>query len=348
VIYCSDAIGCSNKICYRQTGYCAFRSGYADNSSIYGYINNDIVQFGSLQANISFGDIQTETGNFEQGLVDGILGMSWATPGMTCSPNCLSPVFDRIVSSNGIANIFGIYLTDTGGVLTLGGYDTTLYDGNLTWSPLKYPADYYQLSLSSVLIGSHSMDVSRTQYGTVILDGGTSLIIFPFKVYEEFVRVFQKYFCTSAIPDSQQEICGPGDENIFSGKYCILAQGYNISTFPLLRFKVEDAELAVPPENYFVLYRDENQTQYYCLGVAPGPVNLPFTILGDVFMRAFYIVIDRENKRVGFVGHTKERLASWVFILLVTLGVVVGYFLVVIFIIILKNRHLAIYRTRIP
>eukprot|EP01101_Sappina_pedata_P012868 TRINITY_DN9218_c0_g1_i1.p1 TRINITY_DN9218_c0_g1~~TRINITY_DN9218_c0_g1_i1.p1 ORF type:complete len:475 (-),score=97.06 TRINITY_DN9218_c0_g1_i1:118-1542(-) len=265
--------------------YCPFDSSYADGSGISGQLVKDKIQWGGLNATVTFGDVLIEVGNFEYYGVDGILGMAFNSE-IACNPSCVTPVFDEMVSQNNISNVFSMSMSSFSGLLTLGGIDPTF--GNLTWTPMVGP-DFYQLNLESMQVDVRT--ASKSGFGTVIVDSGTSFLIFPNSVYQDIVSLFRDHYCN--LPGDP--VCGY--VSIFTQDVCITAP-YDLDLFPSLVFNVQGAApLVVGPRDYFFEHQQNGVTSY-CLGISTTDTNM--TILGDSFMRAFGVVFDRENRRLGF------------------------------------------------
>jgi len=155
-------------------------------------------------------------------------------------------------------------------------------------------------------LGNKEIPTKVTDYGTVILDTGSSLMILPPVVYDALNQTFHTDYCDL-----------PGD--VICGNPSVFEDGciplpYNISNFPTLTFIAKgEVKLDVPPSSYFVLVTDpDSGAKAYCLGVVRGESN-SHTILGNTFFRSFYVVFDRANSRIGFSGleGTTSNFTNW-------------------------------------
>lgn len=121
-------------------------------------------------------------------------------------------------------------------------------------------------------VGYWSVHVDRTSIGTetvatdleAIMDTGTTLVIFP-----------PKYATTIA---KRYNATDNGD-----GTYTIAC---DVSKFPPLRFTFKDKTFEVPTDS-LVYYNDKGK----CMA-AFSYSDLPFAILGDIFLKDNYVVFD--------------------------------------------------------
>lgn len=113
------------------------------------------------------------------GTISGLLGLGWQ---QIASSNA-APLVQQLASSGTLpAQEFGFALSNTGasdgvsgGTLTLGGTNTSLYSGSINWVNLSNEG-YWSIPLQAVTIGNKSLGISASK---VIIDTGTSLIGMP-------------------------------------------------------------------------------------------------------------------------------------------------------------------------
>lgn len=65
------------------------------------------------------------------------------------------------------------YDQQDGGIMTVGGVNSSYFTGNINWIPIDQPATYWKIPLQDVLVGGKSLNISNSG---VVIDTGTSLI----------------------------------------------------------------------------------------------------------------------------------------------------------------------------
>ena len=71
------------------------------------------------------------------------------------------------------------------------------------------------------------------------------------------------------------------------------------SGFPNVYFTCSGKKLKITPTNYL-----DELSGYYCmLGFeAIDPSQIPFVLLGDVFLRDYFYALDKSNNKLGLYG----------------------------------------------
>lgn len=148
--------------------------------SMEGYISQDTVSIGDLVIpKQDFAEATSEPGlAFAFGKFDGILGLAYDTISVN---KIVPPIYNAINQDLLDAPQFGFYLGDTnkdeedGGVATFGGYDESLFQGKITWLPVRRKA-YWEVAFEGIGLGDEYAELFKT--GAAI-DTGTSLITLP-------------------------------------------------------------------------------------------------------------------------------------------------------------------------
>eukprot|EP01111_Echinosteliopsis_oligospora_P010390 TRINITY_DN3222_c3_g1_i1.p1 TRINITY_DN3222_c3_g1~~TRINITY_DN3222_c3_g1_i1.p1 ORF type:complete len:329 (+),score=106.50 TRINITY_DN3222_c3_g1_i1:468-1454(+) len=202
-------------------------------------------------------------------------------------------MFLSYVDSAGIADIFSIYLDyNGGGQLVLGGVDTQYYRGSITYVPLQTTLPYYIVSYSSMSIGNKKLSLSASDFGNVIVDTGTTDMLFPQSVFDAIKTSFQTNYCN--VP----AMCG--SKTLFDG--------YGVSTdirtmLPNITVVISDTyTMEISPYSYILPIYVGGSVHYY-LGLGVTPSSVPGStacLLGYAAMRGHYLIYDRANSQMGF------------------------------------------------
>jgi hypothetical protein len=177
---------------------CTYHVSYFEGSTIQGEWFTDFVQLGDrVESNIpvrsSLGCHTTETKLFYTQLANGIMGIG---PRRSNSPaSVLQTLFtdDRIDKS-----VFSLCLSNEGGVLTVGGFDSAYMTSQLTWIPMTPNSNFYQVSISDLRIGANTRPPKSM---TAIIDSGSTLAYFP-KYFHDLVLDSIKSVVRQTFPDA--------------------------------------------------------------------------------------------------------------------------------------------------
>lgn len=246
--------------------------------SMQGYVGYDTVTFGGISvSNQGFGLAQYLSDDFQSSPFDGIFGLAYRS----IASDQITPWLDNAVAQGLLPKaIFSFYLTNTPasgtGRLILGEPDPDYYQGDITWhalTPLETggPADfYYNIVFDGIDVNATSIPLTCQSEGTchAIVDSGTSLIVGP----AEDVANIQN--ALNLNPD-----CSNLDEQ------------------PDLVFTIDGVKYTVPPRFYVVKHVDWWGQEQCAAGLSKS--NEDFWIFGDAFMRAFYVVFDKTDSKIG-------------------------------------------------
>ncbi len=254
--------------------------------SMQGYVGYDTVTFGNMSvSNQGFGLAQQLSDDFQYSPFDGIFGLAYRS----IASDQITPWLDNAVTQGLLPKaIFSFYLTNTPasgtGRLILGEPDPDYYQGDITWHPLKPletggPADfYYNIVFDGIDVDYTSIPLTCQYAGTAchaIVDSGTSLIVGP----AEDIANIQNTLDIN--PDCS-----------------------NLDQQPDLVFSIDGVKYAVPPRFYVVKQVDWWGQEQCVAGLSQGSEN--FWIFGDAFMRAFYVVFDKTDSKIGLATLAKD------------------------------------------
>ncbi|XP_011206943.2 lysosomal aspartic protease-like [Bactrocera dorsalis] len=236
--------------------------------SLSGFLSEDTVSVGGLSIqNQVFAEATAEPGDtFVDSPFDGILGMAFQSIAID---NVVPPFYNLYSQGLVSENLFSFYLASAGtstqgGQLILGGSDSSLYQGSLTYVSLSQET-YWQFSLGGASMNGSVLCSSGCQ---AIADTGTSLLVAPYSAYNAFVNIVD--------PD--------GDSTVD----CSL-----VDSLPDIDFAIGGVTFSVPASKYILNENDQ-------CSLAVSYIGLDFWILGDIFLDLYYAEFDMGNSRIGF------------------------------------------------
>ncbi|KAI6138205.1 aspartic peptidase domain-containing protein [Pisolithus thermaeus] len=247
-----------------------FVLSYGDGSSIPGEQYTDTVTIAGYTAtNQTLGaatqySSSLQSSNFP---ADGLMGMAFES----LSIYGANPVIQTLVNNNVISDpVFAFKLASSGSELRIGGINSALYSGSLTYTPVTQQG-YWQISGDSI---SANGNVALSSFSAVV-DTGTTLIIGDLDTVGQFYSSlnatdlgngFYTLGCDS-MPSISITIGGTA--------FPLSATTFNLGTYPT------------------------GSSQ--CVGAIAATGGLGNTmVLGDTFLRNVYAVFDMGQSRVGF------------------------------------------------
>ncbi|XP_031659571.1 pepsin A-like [Oncorhynchus kisutch] len=241
--------------------------------SMTGKLAYDTISVGGISVTQQiFGASETESPFMSYMVADGILGLAF--PNLAASG--ATPIFDSMMIQGLLSqSLFSVYLSRNsaeGSVVSFGVIEPSYYTGQITWIPLSVMT-FWQITMDSVTINGN----------TVACNGG----------------------CQAIIDTGTSMIVGPTDDiktmNYWAGA-TINQYGYttvncnNIPNMPEVTFTINGNNFTIPASAYTI------QDSYGCrTGFSNGGYQ-QLWILGDVFIRQYYAIFDRDNNRVGLAN----------------------------------------------
>uniref|UniRef100_A0A7M4E5T0 Embryonic pepsinogen-like n=1 Tax=Crocodylus porosus TaxID=8502 RepID=A0A7M4E5T0_CROPO len=191
---------------------------------------------------------------------DGILGLAYPN----LATDRFIPVFDNMMNQNLVQqHLFSVYLSrdQNGSSITFGGTDESYFTGPIHWIPVSYQG-YWQISMDSIIVNGK---VIACKSGCqAIVDTGTSLMVGP---SPDICKV--------------QKVIGATLEQ--DGEVRPTLSRYDMEPF----FMGDNSTVGCPlPLHSFCTSNFQT-------------TNMNLWVLGDVFIREYYSIFDRENNRVG-------------------------------------------------
>jgi len=304
---------CDTTQCYQPGNYCPFDDAYGDGSDVRGYVLEDVVTIGGFPAKVSLGYIANSSAQFEPTGVDGIFGLAYPT---TSSWGSESPLLE-LLGQNSQYKSFGMCLMKDGGSISLGVNEHD--NPNVAFTPTMQNGGrliYYPVNLTDMKINGQSINVNSNtlngNYGALV-DSGTTLMLFPEAVFNRLRNIFNALCQGVNLPG----VCGVQDGHSLFDGICVSMTDQDRQSFPTISVTVPGipTDLTISPDQYLLFQNASLKTirttktttkvklgddLVWCLGIQPSPPTEPVTILGDTFMRGFYVVFDQESQSVGF------------------------------------------------
>ena len=242
-----------------------------------GFLSADSVSVGGLTVQAqTFAEINVVSGlglAYALGHFDGIMGMAWNS----ISVDGIPTVYYNMMAQGLVESPqFAFYLSDgdsTKGELTLGGYNSNHFTGDLFWVPLESES-YWEVTLDGLLLGGKSVTTATK----AIIDTGTSILAGP---SAEVAAI------ATAI-GAQPFPLRPSEYTIDCSK---------VPTLPDLTVVIGGKPFTFSGSEYVL------NVQGVCLfgftGIdIPAPRG-PLYIMGDIFIRKYYTVFDMSGQ-IGF------------------------------------------------
>ncbi|PNS20206.1 Rhizopuspepsin [Sphaceloma murrayae] len=261
-----------------------FAVTYGDGSYAKGKVYKDKVTIGG----VTFASQAVEAAvNVSQSFLnhvdaDGLIGLAFSSLN-SVQPTQQKTFFDNVRSSLALP-LYAVTLKQRGpktlasshiGSLDFGFVNRTKYIGTLRWTKVV-PSDagWWQFPISRY--GINGTDYTASASFNTIVDTGTSLTYLP----NEIVTAYYKRV-TGAVIDSEW------------GGWTFPCD----STLPPMGVFINGFKYTIRPR--FINWEQISAT--HCLGGIQSSNNLPFAILGDTFLKGFYVVFDQRQStpRVG-------------------------------------------------
>jgi len=219
-------------------------------------------------SNFSFAEVSDTSGirGWSRMPFDGILGLGFPELAMGHGPT----VMQALVESGQLERpVFGFYLGDNSpGELVLGGVDPQHIVGDFMWTNVT-DSGYWSVALEAVKVGDF-LTISLSK--TAVIDSGTSLLAGP-----------QREVKAIAVMLGAQTM---------EGFYVVPCQ----QELPSISFTLGGNDFTLSGEDLVI----QRVGMLCVLGLQSIRLHTPMWVLGDVFMRKYYVQFDWGQRRVGF------------------------------------------------
>ncbi|XP_057582523.1 pregnancy-associated glycoprotein 2-like [Hippopotamus amphibius kiboko] len=277
-IYCSSPYCRTRKLFNPRLSVTFQRSGQLCNlnyfsGKIVGFLGYDTVRIGNLvvmaQAFVlSKKQIGTDGAKF-----DGILGLGYPK----LSTLAVTPVFDNMNRQGVISQpVFAFYFRTgkvNGSVVMFDGVDHSYHKGQLKWIPVSH-TDYWRMNMNRITM--NGLVIGCFHGCQAILDTGSPLLLGP----TEHVTAIQKLISATSSGEEYTVPCS------------------SIRRLPNIIFTINGNDFPVPSKAY--IWKGPKGICFSNFGGGTESFKLPEKwILGEVFLRVYFSVYDRENRRIG-------------------------------------------------
>lgn len=241
-----------------------------------GFYSRDAVTLGGVKVDdYLFAEVNNVKGlglGYTLGKFDGICGLAWDRISVD---GVQTPVQALVASGELPEPVFAFYMgNNVDGELTIGGVDKAHYTGDFTYVPLS-SEDYWSVKLDGLTLEGQA--IGSTQ--KAIVDSGTSLLAGP---TEEVTAIAKALDLGSILGKEYTVDC----DKKYTLSYTIGGQEWTLNQ--------ED----------MILANSGGKCIFGMLALdVPAPAG-PLWILGDVFMRKYYVKFDVGQKRLGFATST--------------------------------------------
>lgn len=255
---------------------------------IKGELIKDTVRIGGLEINEQvFGVVLEEQGDAFLGApFAGIIGLGF--PSLAAAQSI--PFFDNLMKKKMLKkNIFSIYMSNNeniNGEIIFGQVDKKYMLSNFTFFNVTSDA-YWQIELTGMKINNQTIDIC-----------------------ESLIKIKGK--CGIAIDTGTSLIAGPSEEiDKILNSLDIKEDCSNYNSLKPISIIFENKEFLLYPRDYVIKNEESeyigflsNEKNSYCTPAfmkldVPEPRG-PIFVLGDTFLRNYYSVFDRDEKKVGF------------------------------------------------
>ncbi|XP_015257577.1 PREDICTED: beta-secretase 1 [Cyprinodon variegatus] len=241
---------------------------------------------------------------------EGILGLAYAD--IARPDETLEPFFDSLVRQTSVPDLFSLQLcgagftqnqslgsSTVGGSMIIGGVDSSLYVGELWYTPIRREW-YYEVIIVRIEVNGQdlNMDCKEYNYDKSIVDSGTTNLRLPRKVFQAAVKAIKAASSTEQFPSGfwlgEQLVCWPAGTtpwHIFPV----------ISLYLMSENRNQSFRISILPQQYLRPVVDVASEDCYKFAVSQSSTG---TVMGAVIMEGFYVVFDREKKRIGFAVST--------------------------------------------
>jgi len=251
----------------------SFKLNYGDGSSVKGdqYIDNVTIA-GFTADRQTFGSATQYTYPLHDNecTADGVLGLGYPS----IADFGADPLFASLVRQGSLINpTFSLKLTSSGAEMYVGGANSMLYKGDITYTPVTDPG-FWQVSIDDVRVNGEII----LKNVPAIFDTGASYI---FGGWEQVSKLYRP-------------LGGTLDDRGDFGFYYLPCD-----SVPTVSFTFDDTMFVIPPE--FLILGPDEEGSPNCFGaIVAERESVGFWAIGIPFLQGIYTVFDYNTFQVGF------------------------------------------------
>uniref|UniRef100_A0ACD5VKE0 Uncharacterized protein n=1 Tax=Avena sativa TaxID=4498 RepID=A0ACD5VKE0_AVESA len=281
--------------CDNSTGGCGYTMVYGDGSASSGNLATDRLVFSN---DTSVYNITIGCGHDNEGLFDSSAGLLGVGRGAASFASQVAPSYGRY-----FAYCLGDRTSNarsSSSYLVFGRTPELPYTAFTPLLSNPRRRNLYYVNMAGFSVGgervtagfsnsSLSLDTASGR-GGVVVDSGTSISRLPRDAYGALRDAFDARAAAAGMRRLAEDI------SVFDA--CYDMRGAAMASVPgiVLHF-AGGADMALPPENYFIP-EDSRNGRFYCLALEATDDGL--SVLGNVQQQGFRVVLDVEKERVGF------------------------------------------------
>ncbi|KAJ4368261.1 hypothetical protein N0V83_006617 [Neocucurbitaria cava] len=273
------AFDASKSATFKKVNGAQWKISYGDGSGAAGIVGTDVVTIGGVKVQNQTVQLANQVSQsfVEDTNTDGLVGLAFSTLNTVNNGVQKTPAktfFDNVMGDLDLPVFTADLDPDGTGVYEFGKIDTTKFEGDLAWVPVKAETGFWQFSSTKFAIGNQTFD--NPQGSDAIADTGTSLLLVDQQVAEAYYSQVQGaqlnaqvggfvYPCDATLPDMSVAI----------GDYMAKIPGSVIT---------------------FATVDDANTT---CFGGVQGNQGAGMQIFGDTMFRAQFVAFNGGNQSLG-------------------------------------------------
>ncbi|UJO13714.1 hypothetical protein CLAFUW4_03123 [Fulvia fulva] len=210
---------------------------------------------------------------------DGLLGLAFSTIN-TVQPRQQTTFFDTVKSTLSKKLFTCDLKAGAAGTYDFGYIDSSKYTGSISYVPVSTSNGFWEFTAGGYSVGS-SNRTSGSSIGSAIADTGTTLLYLPDSVTDAYYN------------------------NVDGAQYDEQQGGYTMpcdTQAPNFNVAIGGKTFAVPGQ--YINYAPIDPSGETCFGGIQSNSGIGFTIFGDIFLKAVFVVFDRtrSSPRLGFAA----------------------------------------------